>query len=76
MQRLVARAFALGLDPELTAAARADHLARLAAGDREALVQAARHIDHRAQPRSPLADQAVVALEIAAGLAGASSRQR
>ena len=68
-QRLVARALVLGLDAHLSTADQAVHLARLAARNPGALTLAVRRIETGPDRRSPLAVQAVTALEAAAAIA-------
>src|SRR4051812_34400577 len=75
VHQLVARAFVLGLDPSLTTAAQAVRLARLAAGDRAQLERAVRIIESHPNHRSPLAVQAVEALQVAATIVRDSSRR-
>ena len=67
-QRLVARAFVLGLDADLTTADQAVQLVRLAGADLEALDVAVRRIEAGPERTSPLAAQAITALKVAADI--------
>lgn len=70
-QRLVARAFALGLDPALSLAAQGAHLARLAVDAPGAVELAVRGIEAGPDSDSPWAVQAIEALRVAARLVAA-----
>lgn len=65
-QRLVARAFVLGLDAQLSTADQAEHLVRLAVADPTALHLAVRCIETGPDSTSPLAVHAITALKVAA----------
>lgn len=68
-QRLVARAFVLGLDSALSLLERAALLARLAVGSPGALENAAQRIEAGPDWKHPWAPQAVEALRVAARIA-------